>query len=181
MHSPRLLSSSSLSFAQQATAEVLAPSSPDLGPLPEWNLEDLYPSIDSELYSADLARAEAECKAFAEEYRGKLEEIARSDDAGTALAVAVRRYEAIEDLLGRIMSYAGLLYSGDTSDPLRAKFYGDAQDKITTASTDLLFFQLELNRIDTALLDTAMQDTPLARWRPWLEDIRKEKPYQLDD
>jgi oligoendopeptidase F len=181
MHSPRLLSSSSLSFAQQATAEVLAPSSPDLGPLPEWNLEDLYPSIDSELYSADLARAEAECKAFAAEYRGKLEEIAQSEDAGTALAVAVSRYEAIDDLLGRIMSYAGLIYSGNTSDPIRAKFYGDAQDKITTASTDLLFFQLELNRIDSGVLDKAMENGPLAHWRPWLEDIRKEKPYQLED
>ena len=181
MHSTRLLSSSSRLSAHSATAEVLPPSALDLGTLPEWNLADLYPSMDSELYAADLARADSECKAFAEQYRGKLEEIARSPDAGTALAVAVRRYEAIEDLLGRIMSYAGLVYSGDTSDPIRAKFYGDAQDKITTASTDLLFFQLELNRIDSALLDTAMQDSPLAHWRPWLEDIRKEKPYQLDD
>jgi oligoendopeptidase F len=160
---------------------VLPSSAPDLGPLPEWNLADLYPSMESELYSADLARAEAECKAFAAEYRGRLEEIARSGDAGTALAVAVRRYEAIEDLLGRIMSYAGLVYAGDTSDPIRAKFYGDAQDKITTASTDLLFFQLELNRIDSALLDKAMEGSPLSHWRPWLEDIRREKPYQLDD
>jgi oligoendopeptidase F len=180
MHSTRLLSSSPL-FAPPATAEVLTSSAPDLGPLPEWNLADLYPAMESDLYAADLARAEAECKAFAEEYRGKLEDIVRSDDAGTALAVAVRRYEAIEDLLGRIMSYAGLVYSGNTSDPIRAKFYGDAQDKITTASTDLLFFQLELNRVDSALLDKAMEDSPLAHWRPWLEDIRKEKPYQLDD
>jgi oligoendopeptidase F len=180
MHSTRLLSSSPL-FAQPATAEVLPPSAPDLGPLPEWNLADLYPSMESDLYSADLARAEAECKAFAAEYRGKLEELVQSPDSGTALAVAVRRYEALEDLLGRIMSYAGLVYSGNTSDPIRAKFYGDAQDKITTASTDLLFFQLELNRVDSALLDKAMQDSPLSHWRPWLEDIRKEKPYQLDD
>jgi oligoendopeptidase F len=181
MHSPRRISLASRHYAQPATAEVLPPSAPDLGALPEWNLADLYPSMESELYAADLARAEAECKAFAAEYRGKLEEIARSDDAGTALAVAVRRYEAMEDLLGRIMSYAGLIYAGDTSDPIRAKFYGDAQDKITTASTDLLFFQLELNRIDSALLDKAMEDSPLAHWRPWLEDIRKEKPYQLED
>jgi oligoendopeptidase F len=181
MHSTRLLSLSSPLRAPPATAEALAPSTPDLGALPEWNLADLYPSMDSELYSADLARAEAECKAFAAEYRGKLEEIARSEEAGTALAVAVRRYEAMEDLLGRIMSYAGLIYAGDTSDPIRAKFYGDAQDKITTASTDLLFFQLELNRIDSAVLDKAMEESPLSHWRPWLEDIRKEKPYQLED
>jgi oligoendopeptidase F len=180
MHLTRPLSSSWLA-ARQATAEALPPSAPDLGALPEWNLADLYPSMESDLYSADLARADAECKTFAAEYRGKLEDIARAQDAGTLLAIAVRRYEAIEDLLGRIMSYAGLVYAGDTSDPVRAKFYGDAQDKITTASTDLLFFQLELNRIDSALLDKAMEDSPLAHWRPWLEDVRKEKPYQLED
>jgi oligoendopeptidase F len=181
MHLTRFFSSPARLFAQLAAAEVLPPAAPDLGPLPEWNLADLYPSMDSELYSADLSRAEAECKAFAEEYRGKLDALAHGKEAGSALAVAVRRYESIEDLLGRIMSYAGLVYSGDTSDPIRAKFYGDAQDKITTASTDLLFFQLELNRIDSALLDKAMQDSPLAHWRPWLEDVRKEKPYQLED
>ena len=181
MHQTRLFPYPSRLFAHSAAAEVQPLSAPDLGALPEWNLADLYPAMDSDLYSADLARAEAECKAFAAEYRGKLEEIARSTDAGTALAVAVRRYEAIEDLLGRIMSYAGLIYSGNTTDPVRAKFYGDAQDKITTASTDLLFFQLELNRIDSAVLDKAMDGTPLSHWRPWLEDIRKEKPYQLED
>ncbi len=181
MHARHPVSLSCPTPARAALAEKAASDSIDLGPLPEWNLSDLYPSMQSELYSADLARAEAECKAFAEEYRGKLGDIARAADAGTALAVAVRRYEAIEDLLGRIMSYAGLVYSGDTTDPLRAKFYGDAQEKITAASTDLLFFQLELNRIDSALLDKAMEDNPLAHWRPWLEDIRKEKPYQLED
>ena len=93
----------------------------------------------------------------------------------------MQRYEAIEDLLGRLMSYAGLVYSGDTTDPQRAKFYGDTQERLTAASSDLLFFTLELNRIDDAVLEPAMASEPLARYRPWLEDIRKDKPYQLDD
>jgi hypothetical protein len=38
----------------------------------------------------------------------------------------------------------------------RAKFYGDAQERLTAASSDLLFFTLELNRIDDAVLDAAM-------------------------
>jgi oligoendopeptidase F len=46
------------------------------------------------------------------------------------------------------MSYAGLVYAGDTTDPVRAKFYGDTQERLTAASSDLLFFTLELNRID---------------------------------
>ncbi|HEY4736965.1 MAG TPA: M3 family oligoendopeptidase, partial [Xanthobacteraceae bacterium] len=101
--------------------------------------------------------------------------------AGSALADAIRRYEALDDLLGRLISYAGLVHSGNTVDPARAKFYGDVQERVTAASTHLLFFVLELNRLDDARLDAAMQVPALAHYRPWLEDLRKEKPYQLED
>jgi len=158
-----------------------AARSDDLGALPEWNLADLYPAMDSPAFRDDLARAEAECKAFAEAYRGTLDALARGEDANATLGAAVQRYEAVEDLIGRLMSYAGLVYSGETTDPQRAKFYGDTQERLTAASSDLLFFTLELNRIDDAVLEQAMGSEPLARYRPWLEDIRKDKPYQLDD
>ena len=107
--------------------------------------------------------------------------LAKGAEAGERLGEAVRAYEAMQDLIGRIMSYASLLYAGDTSDPARAKFYGDAQEKVTALAGDLLFFELELNRLDDAELDAAMADSPLAHYRPWLEDIRKERPHQLSD
>jgi oligoendopeptidase F len=168
-----------LRATQAAAARTVA--KPALGDLPEWDLSDLYPGMDSPDFSRDLAGAEAECKAFAETYRGKLDSLARGGDAHEALGAAVMRYEAVEDLLGRIMSYAGLVYSGDTTDPKRAKFYGDTQERLTAASSDLLFFTLELNRIEDAVLDAAMGEGSLARYRPWIEDIRKDKPFQLDD
>jgi oligoendopeptidase F len=153
----------------------------DLGPLPEWNLRDLYPGVDSGEVKRDLERADAECVAFEESYKGKLAELAKAADGGRALAQAVRRYEAIDDLLGRLASYAALVYAGDTSDPKGAKFYGDVQERITAASVHLLFFTLELNRIDDAVLERAMADPELGHFRPWIEDVRKEKPYQLED
>ena len=133
-----------------------------LGALPEWNLADLYPGMDSAEYARDLARAATDCAAFAEKWRGKLVHAAEAADASAQLFQAVQDYEAIEDRLGRIMSYAGLIYSGDTTDPTRAKFYGDAQEQITNASSDLLFFTLELNRIDDALLEKALNTAPLS-------------------
>ncbi|HLH10986.1 MAG TPA: M3 family oligoendopeptidase [Methylovirgula sp.] len=155
-----------------------------LGPLPEWSLADLYPSMDSPAYADDLARAESESKAFAESYRGRLGALAKADLAeGTSkrIAEAVARYEGLEDLIGRIGSYAGLVYYSDTSDPKRAKFFGDAQERTTSASTHLLFFQLELNQLDDLTIEKLAAYEPLARYRPWLEDIRKEKPYELSD
>jgi len=153
----------------------------DLGVLPEWNLDDLYPGIDSAAYQADLALAASQAKAFAADYQGKLADLAKGAKAAEALFEAVKRYEDIDDRLGRIISYAGLVYSGETTDPVRAKFYGDAQGHLTSISTDLLFFTLELNRIDDALIDQAASQAPLAHYKPWLEDIRREKPHQLED
>jgi oligoendopeptidase F len=152
-----------------------------LGPLPEWNLNDLYKGIDAPEVVADLSRGDAECVSFEETYKGKLAAIAAAPDAGEKLAAAVKRFEAIEDLLGRVISFAGLVYTGDTTDPKRAKFFGDVQERITTASSHLLFFTLELNRIEDALIENALATPAFGHYRPWVEDVRKERPYQLDD
>jgi oligoendopeptidase F len=152
-----------------------------LGALPEWDLTALYAGMDASAVADDLYRAETEALAFEADYKGRLEEIARGAGAAAVLAAAVTRFEALEDLLGRLASYAGLVYAGDTTDPARAKFYGDIQEKITATSSHLLFFTLELNRIEDGLIDQAVALPPLARYRPWLEDIRKDKPFQLDD
>ena len=148
-----------------------------LGDLPEWNLRDLYPGLDSPEVKRDLDLADSECAAFEQDFKGRLAALA----AGSGLAKAVARYEAIDDRLGRLMSYASLMYAGNTTDPARAKFYGDVQERITAASLHLLFFTLELNRIDDAQLEAAMRDAALGHYRPWIEDVRKEKPYQLED
>ncbi|WP_438344798.1 M3 family oligoendopeptidase [Methylorubrum populi] len=167
--------------AEELSAVRGALQAADLGVLPEWDLTDLYPSMDAPAFRDDLDRAEAESRTFAERYAGRIAEIAAAPDASTVLGEAVETYERIEDLMGRLMSYAGLVYSGDTTDEIRAKFYGDTRERLTTASGDLLFFGLELNRVEDAVLDAAMADGPLARYRPWIEDLRREKPHQLDD
>jgi oligoendopeptidase F len=150
-----------------------------LGEMPEWDLSDLYASPDSAELKKDLELIENEAAAFQQNYQGKLAHLAAK--GGKALAETVRTYEALSDRIGRIGSYAGLLYAADTSDPGTAKFYGDIQEKLTTITTRLLFFGLEFNRIDDAVLEKALKDEGLAHYRPWIDDLRKEKPYQLAD
>ncbi|MEP9376651.1 M3 family oligoendopeptidase [Aquabacter sp. CN5-332] len=166
----------SMTFAAELST---APAKADV--LPEWNLADLYPAMDSPALAADLEKADAACKAFEEAYKGKLADMLATPEAGAALGAAVKRYEEIDDLLGRISSYGSLVYAGDTSDQTRAKFYGDIQERLTDASTHLLFFTLELNRLDDAALEAAMAEPALGHYRPFLEDLRKDKPYQLED
>jgi oligoendopeptidase F len=170
-------SSKRISARRSATSR----SAPGLGSLPEWNLADLYSGIDDPKVKRDLARADEYCKAFEEEFKGRLAALAEGTDAGKKLAQAVVRYEQLDDLLGRLASFASLIHAGDTLDPARAKFFGDVQERITAASTHLLFFQLELNRLDDVTLEAAMADPALEHYRPWLEDIRKDKPYQLEE
>jgi oligoendopeptidase F len=122
-----------------------------------------------------------ECVAFETDYKGKLAEHAAKEDGGSWLAEAVRRYEAIDDLAGRLGSYAGLVHAGDSVDSAISKFYGDVSERLTAASVHLLFFALELNRVDDSVIERAMETPELGHFRPWIEDLRKDKPYQLED
>ena len=147
------------------------------GDLPEWDLSDLYPGMDSPTLAADMDRAGADAAAFAERYEGRLAEL---DAEGLAGAVAA--YEDLERLLGRIMSFAGLLYAQNTADPARAKFMGDAQGRVTQITQPIVFFTLELNRIPEDALEARMAESAaLARYRPWFDRVRAMRPYQLSD
>ncbi|MEZ5850968.1 MAG: M3 family oligoendopeptidase [Hyphomicrobiaceae bacterium] len=146
--------------------------------MPEWDLSDLYPGRTSEAFKRDLAHIADEAKRINATYQGKLVTAGRD---GARLAEAIAAYEALSDVVGRIASFAGLLFYGNMTDPERAKFYGDIQEKLTAVSSDLLFFELELNQIDDAELAEAVKGPALQRYRPWIEDLRKEKPYQLEE
>jgi oligoendopeptidase F len=152
-----------------------------LGELPEWNLSDLYPAMDAPELARDLEQAAADSVAFEVRWKGRLaDEAAKGSE--TALGQCLREYEALEELIGRIVSYAALVYAGNTTDPQRAKLYGDVQQKMTDASAHLLFFALELNLVDDQLVGAALDASPaFGHYRPWVLDLRMDKPYQLED
>ncbi len=154
---------------------------PALGDLPEWNLADFYSGPDAPELKADIARAQAQAVEFEERWKGRLAEEA-GRGANGRLGQAVQEFEALEELIGRIGSYAGLVYAGDTSDAKRAKLYGDVGEKMTDAGAHLLFFGLELNGIDDTLVEAAFEtDLALAHYKPWIVDLRADKPFQLED
>jgi oligoendopeptidase F len=148
---------------------------PALSNLPEWNLTDLYAAPDAPQLKADIAKAEKDAAAFKAQYDGKLAAL-----DGDALAGSLKDYEALSDLIGRIGSYAQLHYVGDTTNSDRAKFYGDISAKLTELSTLLLFYELEFNQLEDKALAVAMQSVSLSHYKPWIDNLRMEKPYQLD-
>ncbi|KAA9010196.1 M3 family oligoendopeptidase [Histidinibacterium aquaticum] len=149
----------------------------DLGRLPEWDLTDLYESPDAPELKRDLDWLEAACRDFAADYEGKLAELTAQD-----MLEAVRRYERIDVIAGRIMSYAGLRYYQETTDADRAKFLSDCQDKITTYTTPLVFWGLEFNRLSDEHVEGLWSASDeLARYRPVFDRMRAMRPYQLSD
>jgi oligoendopeptidase F len=164
-------------FAADAQAAATGPGT-EMGQMPEWNLADLYSGPDAPEIQRDIAAAAAQAADIKAKYQGKLAALA-SD--GAKLAEAIIAYERLSDLMGRLGSYAGLLYAGNQADPARAKFYGDISEKLTNISSDLIFFELELNQIGDAELAEAVKVPALAKYKPWLDDLRKEKPYQLEE
>ncbi len=144
--------------------------------LPKWDLRDLYPAPDSAELAADLRRAEQAAGAFTAAHAGKL-----AGASGAALADALAEFERIDEILGRVMSYAQLMFAGDGTDPVIGSFYQSMTERVTAISSDLIFFSLELNRIDEAVLEQKLADPALARWRPWLRDLRVFRAHQLSD
>jgi oligoendopeptidase F len=150
----------------------------EFGVLPEWNLDDLYPGPESKELKSDLEWSKTEAKAFEADYKGKLEALAKSG----RLHEAVARSEKLGDVTGRLSAYAYLRYALNTQDPARVKFLGDLSQAITDLATGLLFWELELNTISDEVIDAAMaMDENLARYRHWFAELRKAKPYQLDE
>ncbi|MEH6772902.1 MAG: M3 family oligoendopeptidase [Cereibacter changlensis] len=147
------------------------------GSLPEWDLSDLYAAPDAPEVARDMEWLKTACADFAADYEGKLATL----DA-EALLACILRYEEIDIVAGRLMSYAGLRYYQNTMDSERAKFMADKQDKVTDFTTPLVFFSLEFNRLEESHLDGLLAaNADLARYKPVFDRMRAMRPYQLSD
>ena len=147
-----------------------------LGDLPEWDLSDLYAGPDDPAINVDLDESNAEAQAFEKDLKGKLDTI-----DGPDFATALKRYEAMQDRLGRVGSYAQLLYAGNLTDPEIGRFAQSVQERLTDISSHLLFFALEINKLDDATFEKLLVSPALAHYVPWLKDARLFRPHQLSD
>ena len=144
----------------------------EFGNLPLWNLADLYDGPDSQALAGDLSRASREASEFRAAFEGRLATL-----GGDEFAAALRRYEALQDVLGRIGSYAGLLHAGNQTDPKIGQFYQTMLERTNDIGSNLLFFGLEINKLDDALLEEKLAGSAdLRHFAPWLRDTRTYVP-----
>ena len=145
--------------------------------LPRWNLADLYPAHDAREVGEDLKKARAQATKFRKAYQGRVAEL-----NGDELALAIHAYEKLEDILGRLASFAQLLYAEDMTNPAFAQFYQNTTEAVTAISTDTLFFTLAINKLgDKQIKEMLKLSKKLRHYKPWLRDIRAYRPHQLPD
>ena len=166
------------SLPYQSKIESSEQFSKELGELPEWNLDDLYPELNSSRVTKDIKKIEKEAVKFEHVNKGQLAKLATD---GTKLAKTIGEYEELVERIVRLHSYASLQYCSDQNDSIRKKFYADVRDKLNVAETHLIFFTLELNKIDDSLIDQALGSPELTHYKPWIIDIRKERKFLLED
>jgi oligoendopeptidase F len=145
--------------------------------LPNWDLSHLYRSMDDHTVLRDVKVIARDADKFSVQFQGKIGTLNADEFAG-----AIKAYEALQDAIGKLGSYAQLLYAADMTNPKIAQFYQNTQEALTNASAKMVFFTLEINQLSDAALKKHLASSVTVRhYRPWLMTIRSFKPYQLPE
>lgn len=141
-----------------------------------WDLSALFSSLDDPKIEATWQQAHADADAFAAAYRGKVAEL-----DGPGLAAAIQKLEQISNESGKPGSYASLMFAADTSDPAIGSFYQKQMEKGSELRVKLMFFTLELQKMEQDAVDRAMATEEMANYRHFVETTRAFSPYMLSE
>jgi len=149
---------------------------PDEGGLPTWDLTDLFPAARLAELRAALGAIEDRAHGFAAKYRGRVAFLEPEDFAAAADA-----YQEIEESLARLSAFAELSFSAQSDDPASGQLLQFVTEQATSTTSELLFFTLEINRLDDETVETWQNHQSVRPWRPWLRDLRVFRKHQLSD
>jgi len=141
-----------------------------------WNLDPLVDGRGPDGARAQLTEAFERSQAFAASYAGKLVEL---DSAG--LEQAMHELGAIQELVGRAGTYAGLRFSVDTADPAAGALMQEVQERGTEIETTLLFFELEWATLDDERAELLLEDERLAFCAHYLRNVRRYREHLLSE
>jgi oligoendopeptidase F len=111
-----------------------------------------------------------------ESWRGRLGEI-DVDGLVTLMSTAAE----LEDVLGRVGSYAGLRLAEDTLDPEAGAMAAGVQERGAMLATRTVFLELEWAEVDDDRVDELLADERLAFCAHHLRTMRRYRPYLLSE
>jgi len=144
----------------------------------EWNLDDLFIAPEDPAIEAALVQAELRAKVFQDTYKGRINS---SELTAQTLASAIGAYEAIAQLSAKPGNYASLRFAADTSDAARGAFMQKMMERGTQLSLLLLFFELELAKVDDSIIAKLISDPEVAQYKHYIETVRLYKDHMLSE
>lgn len=150
----------------------------DAAPPVVWDLSDLYSAIDDPAIQSDHERLLARAAEFESRYKGRL---AAADCSAATLRAALDEYEAIIRARLRPGAYSSLLFSADTSDPVRGALLQQVRSQGTAISIHMLFVPLEIGKMPAETFQALVEDPALYAYRHYLEQTRATAAHHLSE
>ncbi len=151
-------------------------AAPDATKLPRWDLSDLYQGPDDPKIDADLESLDSRAGEFQKRYEGRLSKgLVDSNE----LLAAFEEYESMSRLGARVGSYSSLLYSTNTTDPVRGALLQKVREKSSRTSTKMIFFGLELGEAPDEVFNKYLSASELAPFHHHLQVLRDGAKHHL--
>ncbi len=145
--------------------------------VPNWDLSDFYSSIEDKKIAADLKIIARETKKFSQNYINKINKLSHKN-----LTLAIEQYEGLAEKLGKISSYAYLVYAADLSNQKNVAFYQNISEQLSQYEAALVFFTIEINLIDDKKINSMLkQSSKLRKYQPFIRDVRAFRKHQLSN
>jgi oligoendopeptidase F len=145
----------------------------------EWNLTDLYASVDDPRISRDLDGALKRAQAFEAAYRGRIH--VEGGPAPDLLLAAVTELESLSEQMDRPAVYASLVHAAKTDEPRHGALLVRTREAATAINKHLIFFDLEWVQVPDAAAQALLAKPQLARYRHYLEHKRVWRPHYLSE
>ncbi len=143
-----------------------------------WDLSDLYGGLNDTQIAKDIETAKTRAVQFESEFRGKINS---PDSTAPTVLRAVEEIESISETLGKLLSFAYLMFAGDTSNSEHGAFLQRMQEDATNIRKHLLFFELEWAELDSEIADKIINDNKVKHYKHFLELERKYFPHRLSE
>jgi oligoendopeptidase F len=142
----------------------------------QWDLSDLYNSIDDPRLSQDQEKVLEKAEAFSEAYKGEI-----TDLDSTGFKQALEEYEEILEMIGKIGSYAHLIWSTNTSKPEYGKLIQQAKELSSEVHQKLVFFDVEWLDVDDEKAEEWIESEELSHYKHYLESSQRYKEHILSE
>ncbi len=142
----------------------------------EWDLSDLYEAVDDPALQKDKEKVQKQAKQFASAYKGEIASFNAQE-----MKEALKEYEQIMELLGKIGSYAQLIWSTETSNAQYGKLVQEANELSSEIQQQLVFFDVEWLAVDDEQAEALIESKTLSHYKHYLETSRRYKEHVLSE